>query len=74
MFARALIVAVSSTVVPYSLEQLAMRRLTRPRFAVMLALLPATATLMGVVVLGQLPSVADATGIALVIGAIGLTA
>ena len=29
---------------------------------------------MGVVVLGQLPSVADATGIALVIGAIGLTA
>jgi inner membrane transporter RhtA len=74
VFARAVIVAVSSTVVPYSLEQLAMRRLTRPRFAVMLALLPATATLMGVVVLGQLPSVADATGIALVIGAIWLTA
>jgi inner membrane transporter RhtA len=74
VFARALLVAVSSTVVPYSLEQLAMRRLTRPRFAVMLALLPATATLMGVVVLGQLPSVADATGIALVIGAIWLTA
>jgi inner membrane transporter RhtA len=74
VFARAVIVAVSSTVVPYSLEQLAMRRLTRPRFAVMLALLPATATLMGVVVLGQLPSVADAAGIALVIGAIWLTA
>ena len=30
-------------------------RLTRHRFAVMLALLPATATLMGLVVLGQLP-------------------
>jgi inner membrane transporter RhtA len=74
VFARALVVAVASTVVPYSLEQLAMRRLTRPRFAVMLALLPATATLMGVVVLGQLPSVADASGIALVIGAIWLTA
>lgn len=40
----------------------------------MLALLPATATLMGLVVLGQLPSVADATGIVLVIGAIALTA
>jgi inner membrane transporter RhtA len=74
VLARAVVVAVGSTVVPYSLEQLAMRRLTRPRFAVMLALLPATATLMGIVVLGQLPSAADATGIALVIGAIWLTA
>jgi inner membrane transporter RhtA len=51
-----------------------MARLPRPRFAMMLALLPATATLMGLVVLGQLPSAADATGIALVIGAITLTA
>ncbi len=68
------VVAVASSVVPYSLEQLAMRRLARPRFAVMLALLPATATLMGAVVLGQVPSVADATGIGLVIGAIWLTA
>jgi inner membrane transporter RhtA len=74
VFVRAVVVAVASTVAPYSLEQFAMRRLTRPRFAVMLALLPATATLMGVVVLGQLPSPADATGIALVIGAIWLTA
>ena len=74
LFLRALIVAVASTVVPYTLEQLAMARLPRPRFAMMLALLPATATLMGLVVLGQLPSAADATGIALVIGAITLTA
>jgi inner membrane transporter RhtA len=74
LFGRALLVAIASTLVPYSLEQLAMRRLTRPRFAVMLALLPATATLMGVVVLGQLPSLLDATGIALVIAAITLTA
>ena len=74
LFLRALIVAVASTVVPYSLEQLAMARLRRHRFAMMLALLPATATLMGLVVLGQLPSPADATGIALVIGAIALTA
>ncbi len=74
LLARAVLVAVASTAVPYSLEQLAMRRLSRPRFAVMLALLPATATLMGLVVLGQLPSAADAAGIALVIGAIVLTA
>jgi inner membrane transporter RhtA len=74
VFLRAALVAVASNVVPYSLEQIAMRRLTRPRFAVMLALLPATATLMGLVVLGQLPTGADAGGIAMVIGAIWLTA
>ncbi len=74
VFLRAAFVAIASTVVPYSLEQLAMRRLARHRFAVMLALLPATATVAGAVVLGQLPSGADATGIALVIAAIWLTA
>lgn len=74
IFGRALLVAIASTAVPYSLEQLAMARLDRHRFAMMLALLPATATLMGLVVLGQLPSAADATGIALVICAIYATA
>ena len=70
---RAVVVGVASSVVPYALEQLAMRRLARHRFAVMLALLPATAAVMGAVVLGQVPSAADAGGIALVIGAIALT-
>ncbi len=74
LLARAAVVAVASTVVPYSLEQLAMARLARGRFAMMLALLPATATLMGLIVLGQLPSAADLVGIALVIAAITLTA
>ena len=74
IFARAALVAVASNVVPYSLEQLAMRRLARGRFAVMLALLPVSATVMGLVVLGQTPSVGDAIGIALVIAAIWLTA
>jgi inner membrane transporter RhtA len=73
LLARAIVVGLASSVVPYALEQLAMRRLPRHRFAVMLALLPVTATLMGAVVLGQVPSAADATGIALVIGAIWLT-
>jgi len=71
--ARAIAVGLTSSVVPYALEQLAMARLARHRFAIMLALLPATATVMGAAVLGQVPSAADATGIALVIGAICLT-
>jgi inner membrane transporter RhtA len=71
---RTVVVGLASSVVPYALEQLAMRRLPRHRFAVMLALLPVTATVMGAIVLGQVPSVADAVGIVLVIGAIWLTA
>ena len=51
-----------------------MRRLTRARFAVTLALLPATATVMGLAILGQVPSIADGGGIALVIAAIVATA
>jgi inner membrane transporter RhtA len=74
LIVRATVVGLASSVVPYALEQLAMRRLARRRFAVMLALLPATATVMGAVVLGQIPSATDATGIVLVIGAIWLTA
>lgn len=71
---RAIAVGLASSVVPYALEQLAMRRLPRHRFAVMLALLPATATVMGAIVLGQVPGVGDGIGIAFVIGAIWLTA
>lgn len=74
LLARAIVVGVASSVVPYGLEQLAMRRLPRHRFAVALALLPATATLMGAAVLGQVPSGADAVGIVLVVAAIWLTA
>jgi inner membrane transporter RhtA len=74
VLARVVLVAVASSAVPYSLEQLAMRRLTRQRFAVMLALLPATAALMGLAILGEVPSAGDATGIAVVIAAIVTTA
>jgi inner membrane transporter RhtA len=47
---------VSSSVVHCVCDQLAMSRLPRASFALMMALLPATATLIGVVVLGQIPS------------------
>jgi inner membrane transporter RhtA len=67
-----LAVGVFSSVVPYGLEQIAMRRLPRPRFALLLALLPATAGLIGGVVLGQVPRPGEAVGIALVILATAL--
>jgi inner membrane transporter RhtA len=73
LLGRVVAVALLSSVVPYALDQLAMAHLARHRFAVLLALLPATATVMGVAVLGQVPSGADVAGIALVIGAIWMT-
>ena len=48
-------VGVSSSVIPYVSDQLAMARLPRATYALMVALLPATATVIGVVVLTQVP-------------------
>ncbi len=65
-------VGVLSSAVPYALEQVAMRRLPRARFALLLALLPATAAVVGAVVLGQVPALLELVGIGLVCGAAGL--
>jgi inner membrane transporter RhtA len=59
-------VGVCSSVIPYVTDQLAMARLPRATFALMLALLPVFATIIGAVVLGQLPTLLDIAGIALV--------
>lgn len=59
-------VGVSSSVIPYICDQLAMSRLPRNTFALLLALLPATATIVGAVVLGQIPTLKDIVGILLV--------
>jgi inner membrane transporter RhtA len=59
-------VGACSSVIPYVCDQLAMSRLPRASFALMLALLPATATLIGVVVLAQIPSGQDVIGVLLV--------
>ena len=45
-------VGVLSSVVPYVLDQVVLRRVGTARFAVLLALLPATATIVGLVMLG----------------------
>jgi inner membrane transporter RhtA len=69
LLAACLAVGILSSAVPYALEQVAMRRLARPRFALLLALLPATAAVVGGVVLGQVPTLVEAAGIALVVAA-----
>ena len=65
-------VGICSSVIPYVSDQLAMRRLVRATYALMVSLLPATATVIGVVVLSQLPSIAEAAGVALVVSALAL--
>ncbi len=59
-------VGVCSSVIPYICDQLAMSRLPRASFALLLALLPASATIIAAIVLAQIPSGQDITGVLLV--------
>jgi inner membrane transporter RhtA len=65
-------VGVLSSVVPYVLDQVVLRRLGQARFAVLLALLPATATVVGLIGLAQVPTPLELLGIAAVVAAVAL--
>jgi inner membrane transporter RhtA len=65
-------VGICSSVIPYVCDQLAMSRLPRASFALLLALLPATAAIVGAVVLAQLPGAKDVLGIALVMAGVAV--
>ena len=65
-------VGVCSSVIPYVLDQLAMARLPRATFSLMLALLPVFATIIGAIVLRQVPTVQDAAGITLVVAGVAI--
>jgi len=70
LLAAAIGVGISSSVIPYVSDQLAMARLPRATFALLLALLPAMASVIGALVLHQWPTPAEIGGIALVIGGV----
>jgi inner membrane transporter RhtA len=65
-------VGICSSVIPYVCDQLAMARLARATFALLLALLPASATVIGILVLHQLPTLLESLGILLVAGGVAL--
>lgn len=65
-------VGISSSVIPYICDQLAMARMPRATYALMVSLLPATATVIGVLVLRQLPTAAEAAGVGLIVVAIAV--
>ncbi|MFD4942222.1 DMT family transporter [Streptomyces sp. NPDC058239] len=62
-------VALMSSVLPYTLELMALRRLPAPTFAVLMSLEPAIAATAGFLILDQALTATDALAIALVIGA-----
>ena len=64
------LVGLLSTVIPYGLDQFVLRRIPTRRFAVLLALLPVTAMIVGYLALGQRPSGVDLAGAALVIAGV----
>lgn len=65
-------VGLSSSVIPYVFDQLAMSRLPRSTYALFVALLPATAVIIGVIVLRQVPSALETLGVLLVAAGVAL--
>src|SRR5260370_28512480 len=59
-------VGICSSVIPYVCDQLAMARLPRATFALLLSLLPASAAAIGIIVLHQIPTLVENSGILLV--------
>ncbi len=69
LLGAAAIVALASSVIPYSLELESLRRLPARVFGVLMSLEPAVAALAGLVILGQGLGALDVLAIALVVGA-----
>jgi inner membrane transporter RhtA len=65
-------VGISSSVIPYVCDQLAMARMPRETYALLVSLLPATATAIGVVVLTQIPTGGELLGVALVVAGVAI--
>lgn len=65
-------VGIASSVIPYVCDQLAMARLARSTYALMVSLLPATAILLGALVLAQVPTAVEVIGVGLVVAGVAL--
>jgi inner membrane transporter RhtA len=70
LLALCFVVGVCSSAVGYSIDQIVLRRIPVRRFSLLMALLPVTAMLVGLVTLGQVPTWADLGGTVLVIAGV----
>jgi inner membrane transporter RhtA len=65
-------VGITSSVIPYVCDQLAMARMQRSTYALLVSVLPATATVIGIVVLAQIPHPVEVVGVGLVMLGVAL--
>lgn len=63
-------VGVLASVLPYAIDQVVLRRIGRARFALLLAILPATAAVVGLALLHQVPRPLEVLGILAVVAAV----
>ena len=69
----ALATSLLSNIIPYGIDQVVMKKIARARFALLQALLPVTAAIIGLVALGQSPSAPECLGIGAVMLAIAVS-
>lgn len=69
VFGIAVALAVLLPILPFALELLALRRLTTAAFGTLMALEPGIATLVGALLLAQIPGLVQVVGVALVVAA-----
>jgi inner membrane transporter RhtA len=70
LLAACLVVGLFSSAIGYGIDQHVLRRIPVRRFSLLLALLPVTAVVVGVVALGQRPTRVDLAGMALVLAGV----
>ncbi|WP_216402968.1 EamA family transporter [Arcanobacterium phocae] len=66
------VVALLSSVTPYAMDAVIMRRISAPTFALLNSLLPATSLLVGLIILRQVPTVGELSGLVLITTAVAL--
>lgn len=74
LLATAVAVALMASVIPYVLDQVALRRLSTHTHAVLTSLLPVTATVVGALALRQIPTIPELVGVLAISGSVALTA
>ncbi|MSO59837.1 MAG: EamA family transporter [Ilumatobacteraceae bacterium] len=67
-----IVVGATSSALGYGIDQAVLRRIPVRRFSVMLALLPVTAAIFGVIFLDQNPTLTDLLGMVLVLAGVGM--
>lgn len=70
IIATCFLVGILSNAIGYGIDQYTLRRIPVRRFSILLALLPVTATIFGLVFLDQVPSITDLIGISFVLAGV----